>query len=76
MYPNLKAEFARKGLTLEKIVAELDKLGVKMSVPTLSMKLNRKNKTFDFTLNEAKALKEVVRSDDPLEVLFEEGEEE
>lgn len=74
MYPNLKAEFARKGLTLEKIVDELNKRGIKMTVPTLSLKMNKKNKTFSFTFNEAKALKEIVGTNLPLEVLFEEAE--
>lgn len=71
MYPNLKAEFARKNLTLCKIVEELKKMDCKMTVSTLSMKLNGK---FPLTLNEAKALKHVVETDLPLEVLFEEAE--
>ena len=73
MFPNLKAEFARKGLTLEKVVNELEKLGVGMTVPTLSLKMNKKNKKAGFTLDEAVALKKIVGSDMPLEELFEEA---
>lgn len=70
MYPNLNAEFARKGLTLEKAVEELKKLGIEMTAPTLSQKKNGK---YPITLNEAKALKAITGADLPLEVLFEEA---
>ena len=70
MYPNYEAERARKGLTLEKIVIELEKRGIKRTVPTLSLKLNGK---YSLTLNEAKALKEIVETDLPIDVLFEEA---
>lgn len=73
MYPNLKAEFARKNLTLEKVIAELEKRGIKMTLSTLSLKMNKKNKTYSFTFNEAKALKEIVETDMSLEELFEEA---
>ena len=73
MYGNLKAEFARKGLTLEKVVAELSKRDIKMRVATLSMKLNKQNKKFDFTLNEAVALKSILGVDTPIEELFKEA---
>lgn len=66
MYPNLKAEFARLGLTLGEVAPVLN-----MSVPTLSLKMNGK---YAFTLNEAKSLKkDVLKTDIPLEVLFEEA---
>jgi transcriptional regulator with XRE-family HTH domain len=65
MYPNLKAEFARLGLTLEVIAKELD-----VTVGTLSLKLNGK---YPITLNEAKKLKEIAKTDIPLEILFEEA---
>ena len=65
MYPNLDAEFARKKLTLEKVAPILGITG-----STLSLKKNGK---YDFTLNEAKKIKyEVLQTDIPLEVLFEE----
>lgn len=70
MYPNLNAEFARKKLTLEKVVEELKSRGIDMSVSTLSQKRNGK---YSFTLDEAKALKEITGADIPLEVLFEEA---
>ena len=70
MYPNVRAEFARKNLTLEKIVEELQKRGITMTVPTLSLKLNGK---YPITLDEAKAIKAITGADIPLEVLFEEA---
>ena len=70
MYPNLNAEFARKNLTLENVVDELKKRGINMAVTTLSLKKNGK---YSFTLKEAKAIKAVVDTDLPLEVLFEEA---
>lgn len=73
MYPNLNAEFARKGLTLEKAVEELDKRGITMSVTTLSQKKNGK---YPITLDEAKALKDITGADITLEELFEERVEE
>ena len=73
MYPNLKAEFARKGLTLENVVNELGSRGVNMTVATLSLKMNKKNKKFSFTFDEAKAIKSILGVDIPLEELFEEA---
>lgn len=64
MYKNVKAEFARKGLTLEVVAKELG-----VTVSTLSQKMNGK---YPFTLNEAKAIKKVLEVDIPLEILFEE----
>ena len=73
MYPNLKAEFARKGLTLENVVNELGSRGVNMTVATLSLKMNKKNKKVSFTFDEAKAIKSILGVDIPLEELFEEA---
>lgn len=70
MFPNLKAEIARKNLTLADVVKELRKRGFRMTVATLSQKLNKK---FEFTLKEAKALKEILGVDITLEELFEEA---
>lgn len=70
MYPNLNAEFARKNLTLEKIVEELKKRGIRMTIATLSQKKNGK---YPITLNEAKALKDITGANIPLEELFEEA---
>jgi transcriptional regulator with XRE-family HTH domain len=64
MYKNVKAEFARKGLTLEIVAKELG-----VTVSTLSQKMNGK---YPFTLNEAKTIKKVLEVDIPLEILFEE----
>ena len=65
MYRNAKAEIVRAGLTLEHIANELD-----IAISTLSQKLNGK---YPITLNEAKKFKKVVKSDLPIEILFEEA---
>ena len=67
MYPNLRAEMARKKLTG---VDMAQAMGVNIS--TFSLKFNGKN---DFTLPEAKAIKKALRTDLPIEVLFEPDEE-
>lgn len=68
MYPNLKAELARKGFTLEKLATEMGKRGYSRTVPTLSQKLNGKA---ELLYNEAKAIKAIVAPEIPLESLFE-----
>ena len=73
MYPNLKAEFARNNFTLANVVTELEKKGIKMTVGTLSMKMNKKNKKLTFSFDEAVALKQILNTDLPLEDLFEEA---
>lgn len=65
MYRNAKAEIVRAGLTLEMIAAEMD-----IAIGTLSQKLNGK---YPITLNEAKKFKKIVKSDLPIEILFEEA---
>lgn len=70
MYSNLRAEIARKNLTLEKIVERLKERGFNTSISMLSQKLNGK---YEIYLKEAKALKEIVETDLPLDVLFEEA---
>ena len=67
MYPNLRAEMARKGITQKKLLLELFKEGVKISDSTLNLKLNGKN---DFTFPEALAVKNVVCPEMPLEEMF------
>lgn len=67
MYRNAKAELVRAGLTL----ADVSK-NIKGTVATWSLKLNGR---YPITLNEAKSFKKLVKSDLPLEVLFEEFEE-
>ena len=64
MYLNAKAEMIRRGLRLEDVAKLMG-----MSISTLSMKLNGK---YQFTFKEAIRFKEIVQSDLPLEVLFEE----
>ena len=76
MYPNVRAEITRAGLTLEPIARELD-----VTVSTLSLKLSGK---YPVTLNEAKKIKDIIveakkakgitiNIDLPLEELFEEA---
>lgn len=62
MYPNVRAEIARKNLTLT-VIAE--RMGI--GVSTLSTKLKNGN----FTVTEAKKLKEIVGTTLTLEELFE-----
>ena len=62
VYPNLKAEMARKGLTVEGL-----SLVSGISFSTLSSKLNGKRK---MTYSEAVKIKQALNVDIPLEVLF------
>ncbi|WP_418566866.1 helix-turn-helix transcriptional regulator [Peptacetobacter sp.] len=63
MYLNVKAEIKRRNLTLEDVAQELN-----IRTSTLSLKLNGKA---PITLKEAKAIKDYLNSDIPLEELFE-----
>lgn len=66
MYPNLKAEFTRKGLTLEKVAPQLN-----ITVSTLSQKMTGK---YPFTLKEAKIIKNnVLETDMSIDELFQEA---
>lgn len=67
MYRNAKAEMVRAGLTLEPVSREMG-----ITIATLSQKLNEK---YPMTVNEAKDFKRIVKSELPLEVLFESFEE-
>lgn len=67
MYPNLRAEMARKKMT----GAELAK-AIGVNTGTFSQKFNGKT---DFGLVEARAIKAVLGTDLPIEVLFEPDEE-
>lgn len=68
MFPNIRAEMARKNLTQKDIVDELQKRGFTMVVPTFSAKLNKK---YEFTFAEAVAIKAILGTEMPLEELFE-----
>lgn len=65
MYPNLRAEMKRKGITLAWLAEQLG-----ITIGTLSQKLTGKS---PFTLNEAKKIKEILELDIPIEILFEVG---
>ena len=65
MYPNLRAEFARKNLTQAYISK---RLGINTST------LNNKLKKGGFTLREAHKIKQIIGSDLPIEELFKEDE--
>ena len=65
MYRNARAEMVRAGLKLENVAEAMD-----LTISTLSQKLNGK---YPFTLNEAKLFKKIVKSELPIEILFEEA---
>ena len=65
MYPNCKAELARRDITLEKLAKVLG-----LTITTVSQKLNGR---YPLTLREAKAIKNFLNVDIPLEILFEEA---
>lgn len=68
MFPNLRAEMARKNITVRKLHELLNTSGVKISLSQLSMKLSGK---YNLTLPEADAIRTALEVDIPLEVLFE-----
>lgn len=68
MYPNIKAELARKGMT---IVDLSNATGIRYQ--TLSEKLRG---NYAITVNEAKAIKDALKVKTPIEVLFERKERE
>lgn len=63
MYPNVRAEMARQGLSVADIADALN-----ISLSTMYGKLKGE---YPITLIEAKAIKKVVKSEDPIEKLFE-----
>ena len=65
MYSNLKAEMARRDITMTKLAVAM---GVQLQ--TISKKING---DVDFTLGEAYTIKEFLKVDMPLEELFEKG---
>ena len=67
MFPNFKAEYVRRGFTLEKLAEEMEKRGCKRTVATLSQKLNGK---YVLTLIEAKLLRDIVAPEISIDVLF------
>lgn len=67
MYRNAKAEMVRAGKTLADLSENLGG-----TVSTWSLKLNGK---YPITLDEAKKFKRFVKTDLPIEVLFEKFEE-
>lgn len=68
MYPNLKAEMARKGVTGGMLANVLD-----ITESTFSQKLNRKS---DFSFGEAIQIKSFLKSELTLEELFQERDNE
>lgn len=65
MFPNVKAELSRRGITLTDLARVLG-----CTVSTVCMKLNGKT---PLTLAEAKTIKKYIGVDLPLEELFEEA---
>lgn len=71
MYPNLKAEFARRNWTLAQVVEKMKAKNedMSMTIGTLSGKMRG---LYPFTYNEAVFIKnEILETDLPLEVLME-----
>jgi len=68
MFPNLNAELSRKNVTLTDLAEALD--------CTVATACDKKNGKRPFTLAEAKAVKNFLQVDIPLEELFEERSEE
>lgn len=62
MYSTLKAEMARKSVTIKNLAESLGKREA-----TISNKINGKS---DFTLSEAKEIKEILSVEMPLDELF------
>lgn len=67
MYPNVRAEMVRRGLTQRKMVSDLADRGCKMSLSTFCNKMTGKS---EFTFGELLAVKAVLETDMPLEMLF------
>lgn len=65
MYSTLKAEMARKNMRIKDLAMHLNE-----ATSTISKKVNGH---VDFTLKEAKAIKEILSVDMPLEELFFKG---
>ena len=63
MFPNVKAELARKGVTLTELAEAIG-----MSLQTLSGRMNGKS---EFTYSEAVKIKKFLGVEIPLEILFE-----
>lgn len=68
MFPNLRAEMARRRITMRELCKELNERGIKIALSTLSQKINGK---YEFTLEEADAIQAVLQTDIPLDILFE-----
>ena len=63
MYPNLRAELARKGINLTELAEAIG-----MALQTLSSKMNGKS---EFTYSEVVNIKKFLGVEIPLEILFE-----
>jgi transcriptional regulator with XRE-family HTH domain len=67
MYRNARAEMVRRGFNMTKVAALMNK-----SISTISGWLSGETA---ITVNDAKSFKQTIKSDLPLEVLFEKYEE-
>lgn len=69
IYPNLKIEMVKKGVTLSDLAASMrTEDGAPVTVSTLSMKTNGKTK---LTFADAMQIKDILDTPLPLETLFE-----
>jgi len=67
VYPNLRAEMKRKGITQRDLVNVLKDRDSKICLTTLCNKMTGKS---GFTFAEVVAIKDILGTDIPLEVLF------
>lgn len=68
MFPNLRAEMARRKMTIRDLHERMAENGYKISLSQLSQKISGK---YEFTLEEAEAVRGAVGTDLMLDVLFE-----
>lgn len=67
MYPNIRAEMVRRGITQRQMVNKLAERGRKMSLSKFSSKMTGKQ---EFTFGEAVAIKQILQTELPLETLL------
>lgn len=68
MFPNLRAELARNKITMKELHRRLSESGKEIAISTLSQKINGH---YEFTLDEAEAVRAVIDTKLSLDELFE-----
>lgn len=67
MFPNLRAEMARNGMTIKMLQEKLKEDGIEIALSTLTQKIGGK---YEFNLSEADAIGRILNPAIPLRVLF------